>query len=302
MRRYTPMALILCELLLRPAAFAQSVKGSIAGDLLDGAGKPVSGATITLTSEETFRKRKAVSDSRGEFVISALAPGWYRLEAERDGFRKHVQRLELGVNQEMTVDIPLIGGRQEEEVVVTALRGTVKTDSAALGGDRQPPDSRAAARRPQFQRVDVARSRRGSRRRGSAGPVRGDFAININGAREDSNDLLLDGVYNGDPKLNSTGVTRPWTRCANSKSSPAPTTLRSDATAAGKSAWCCDPAATSCMARRTNSSATPCSTRAITSRPANSRAAIPAQPVRRLARRTDPKKHFLLRRLSRHAR
>src|SRR4029079_6949060 len=41
---------------------------------------------------------------------------------------------------------------------------------------------------------------------GSAGSVRGDFAFSVNGAREDSNNFLLDGVYNVDPKLNTFGV------------------------------------------------------------------------------------------------
>src|SRR6185369_2041765 len=44
---------------------------------------------------------------------------------------------------------------------------------------------------------------------GSAGSVRGDFAVNVNGGREDSNNFLLDGVYNGDPKLNGFAVTPP---------------------------------------------------------------------------------------------
>src|SRR6185503_12147015 len=44
---------------------------------------------------------------------------------------------------------------------------------------------------------------------GSASSVRGDFAFSINGAREDSNSFLLDGVYNIDPKLNSVGVNPP---------------------------------------------------------------------------------------------
>ena len=44
---------------------------------------------------------------------------------------------------------------------------------------------------------------------GSAASVRGIFAINVNGAREDANDFLLDGVYNGDPKLNGTAVSPP---------------------------------------------------------------------------------------------
>src|SRR4029077_1443827 len=44
---------------------------------------------------------------------------------------------------------------------------------------------------------------------GSAGSARGDFTFNINGAREDANNYLLDGVFNGDPKLNGFAVTPP---------------------------------------------------------------------------------------------
>jgi hypothetical protein len=44
---------------------------------------------------------------------------------------------------------------------------------------------------------------------GSAGSVRGDFAFNVNGAREDANNFLLDGVYNVDPKLNTFSVKPP---------------------------------------------------------------------------------------------
>jgi len=38
----------------------------------------------------------------------------------------------------------------------------------------------------------------------------------VNGAREDANNFLLDGAYNGDPKLNGVGVTRPWDASASS--------------------------------------------------------------------------------------
>ena len=44
---------------------------------------------------------------------------------------------------------------------------------------------------------------------GSAGSVRGAFSISVNGAREDANNFLLDGAYNGDPKLNGVSVTPP---------------------------------------------------------------------------------------------
>ena len=44
---------------------------------------------------------------------------------------------------------------------------------------------------------------------GSPGSVRGEFSININGAREDSNNFILDGVFNNDPKLNSAAINPP---------------------------------------------------------------------------------------------
>src|SRR5262249_7293431 len=44
---------------------------------------------------------------------------------------------------------------------------------------------------------------------GSVGSDRGDFIFNINGAREDANNFLLDGVFNGDPKLNGFSVAPP---------------------------------------------------------------------------------------------
>jgi hypothetical protein len=59
--------------------------------------------------------------------------------------------------------------------------------------------------------------------------------MHVNGAREDANNFILDGVYNGDPKLNGVGVTPPPDAIANSKSSPTPTTHRSDAMQAAKS-------------------------------------------------------------------
>ena len=44
---------------------------------------------------------------------------------------------------------------------------------------------------------------------GSAASVRGDFSLSANGAREDVNEFLLDGVDNNDPKLNIAGVRPP---------------------------------------------------------------------------------------------
>src|SRR5271169_870167 len=201
---------LLLLLLLAPGAMAQSVRGAISGVVTDASSKVILGATVTLTEEGTNRKRTAGTGGHGEFLVTALPPGIYRLEVEHAGYRKHVQTLTLAVDQEMHVEVPLLAGNRTDTIEVTAARAMVKTDSAALGAGIEnrnitglPLDGR------NFYELALQVPGAAPAAPGSAGSVRGDLALNINGAREDSNNFLLDGVYNGDPKLNTFGVTPP---------------------------------------------------------------------------------------------
>ena len=65
--------------------------------------------------------------------------------------------------------------------------------------------------------------------------MRGDFAFSVNGGREDANGYLLDGVYNMDPKLGTSGVRPPSTPSTSSASRPPPTTRPSVGTPPARS-------------------------------------------------------------------
>ena len=204
------MKAFLIAALLAAPIYAQSLRGSIGGEVTDDANKPVLGASVTLVQEETNKKRTATSGAQGEFLLTLLAPGTYRLEVDAPGYRRHVQRLLLDVNQEIRVEVPLLEGQMTDQVNVTAARSLVRTDSAAIGGvidNRQvqglPLDGR------NFYELSLLLPGVVPPAEGSAGSVRGAFAINVNGAREDANSFLLDGVFNGDPKLNGTAVSPP---------------------------------------------------------------------------------------------
>lgn len=203
-------AIILAILLFQAAAHAQSLGGTITGVVTDAAYQPIPNAAVQLTQVETNRRRSAVTDSQGGFTISSLPPGEYRIEAERAAYRKHVQQITLLLNQEIQIEIPLVAGQRTDSVQVTAVRGLLRTESAALGSvidNRQitglPLDGR------NFFELSLLLPGVAPAAPGSAGSVRGDFAINVSGAREDSNNFVLDGVFNGDPKLNGIGVTPP---------------------------------------------------------------------------------------------
>jgi hypothetical protein len=205
-------SVVLCVSIfaLLSVAEAQTVRGRIGGTVTDASKKPVAGAAVRVVDEATNRERKAASDTAGEFAVSELAPGAYRVEVERDGYRKSVQSLTLLLNQEAWLDVALLAGQINESVTVTAARGLLRTDSAAVGGvveNRQitglPLDGR------NFHDLSLLLPGVAPAAQGSAASIRGDFAMNVNGAREDSNHFLLDGVFNGDPKLNTVAVTPP---------------------------------------------------------------------------------------------
>jgi hypothetical protein len=188
------------------SAGAQTVRGTIKGAVV-ASGKPVESAKVTIRNDETGREMPANAAGPGRFALSSLAPGRYTVKAEAPGFAASRLELTLFVNQDADVTLEL-GAAQ----VATVQDRTplLKTDSASVSGviDSQqirglPLDGR------NFYELGLLLPGVASSAQGSAGSVRGEFAINVNGAREDSNLFLLDGVYNADPKLNGIGVQPP---------------------------------------------------------------------------------------------
>jgi outer membrane receptor protein involved in Fe transport len=203
-------AFILAAVIFQTAVHPQSPGATITGVVTDADYQPIANAAVQLTAAETGRSRSVLTDSQGGFTFSNLPPGEYRIEAGREGYRTYVQQFSLHLNQEAQIEIPLLAGQRTETVQVTAAPGLLRTESAALGGvidNRQitglPLDGR------DFFELSLLLPGVAPPAPGSAGSSRGDFAININGAREDSNNFVLDGVFNSDPKLNGIGVTPP---------------------------------------------------------------------------------------------
>jgi hypothetical protein len=141
--------------------------------------QPIANTTVQLTQVETNRKRSALTEQQGGFTFASLAPGDYRIEAEREGYRKNAQQLTLPLNHEMQIEMPLVPGQRTETVQVIAVHGMLRTESAALGGvidNRQitglPLDGR------NFFELSLLLPGVVPAAPGSAGSVRGDFAIN----------------------------------------------------------------------------------------------------------------------------
>ena len=210
---YRPVVLSLACLgavLLGLPANGQSVRGSIVGRVTDTRNNPVVAAGVTLVDEETNRTRTAKTDSHGEFAATLLPAGRYRIEAVAGGFRQSTRTVDLLVDQEINIEIPLLPEKSSEQISVVADAGLLTTESATLSTVIQnreilnlPLDGR------NFYQLTLLVPGSAPAAQGSAGSDRGDFTFNISGAREDANNYLLDGIFNGDPKLNGFSVSPP---------------------------------------------------------------------------------------------
>jgi tetratricopeptide (TPR) repeat protein len=73
----------MLTLALASPALAQST-GMIRGVVKDAAGKPVEGAKVSIDADANNRHFDTKSDKKGEFLQIGLAPGGYKVTAEKD--------------------------------------------------------------------------------------------------------------------------------------------------------------------------------------------------------------------------
>ena len=160
--------------------------------------------TVMLTSRESGIGRRGTTNAQGTLVVSLLAPGTYLVAASRIGFKTELIRdVRLQASVKSTLSIVLEAGTVDERVDVTADRTTLVAGDSAVGEviDRETIASLPVLERDALQFAQqvpgVAPPAPGSRL-----STQGNVGLNVAGAREASNNFLLDGVDNNDLFLN----------------------------------------------------------------------------------------------------
>lgn len=129
------VGLILSSLLLFLPAITQTANtGALTGTVTDANGAIVSGAQIKMISETTGEERTVVSNETGNYTVSLLLPGSYRVEFTATNFKKSVKSaLQINVTETARLDVQLEVGSVQEQVTVTAQAELLQTESSALG-------------------------------------------------------------------------------------------------------------------------------------------------------------------------
>ncbi len=195
--------ILLAVILLSRSLIAADPTGTITGTVTDATGAVVPRARVTVANEGTNATRDALTNDDGDFTVALLPPGHYRIALEKQGFRRAVlSDLTLDVDQTARVDFALQVGILSEEVKVTDTPPIVQTDTSTLG---QVINGRDVRELPLNERNFLSF---GMLAPGSQLPVEGSQnstqggALSVNGAREQSNNFLLEGVDNNDPYIN----------------------------------------------------------------------------------------------------
>lgn len=120
-------------------ANAQTDQGRIAGTVTDANGALVPGATIVVKNERTGEERTATTNEVGYFIVSALRPSTYSVNANAKDLSASSTNIELLVGQEFTLTMIVQPTGLAASVDVTAGGETaLETSSAAMGANVNP--------------------------------------------------------------------------------------------------------------------------------------------------------------------
>lgn len=203
MRRHAwpvTMGIMLVLILFGERSSLAQGSASISGTAVDASEAAVSGDVITLTDTETGQSRTTNASEQGFFVFPNLAPGNYKLRAEKAGFKSWEQTaIHLEVAQSLTVNPQMAVGASTEQVEVTEAALLIDTSSSNISQvinsaqiEQLPLNGRNA-----LQLVSLAPGVVATGTQGQFGATQVTFASS--GGRDIDTNYSLDGGININP-------------------------------------------------------------------------------------------------------
>ncbi len=185
--------------------FGQAVTGSIVGNVADAGGAAIADAKVTVTEINTGIARSAMTNSEGGYVLPYLPPGAYRIEVEKQGFKKFARDgVALATGERIRVNADLAVGNISETVEVSTTTSLLQTESAELN---QSFEAKKIQELPlngrNFQNLLtlVPGVQPSNSQVGIFDNPQGTQFFQVNGQNNSANNFQIDGVDNNEPLL-----------------------------------------------------------------------------------------------------
>jgi len=221
-----------------PALVAQTDTARLTGTVSDSTGAVLPGASITVTNLGTQRVVTVNSEADGNFVVPALPPGAYQVEAKQTGFKTVTQKITLQTQQVAVLNLQLEVGQVTENVEVNTDVPLVEAASSNISDvvtgkqiTELPLNGRnftqLATLVPGVSRGKVDGQATGSGNQAETFRYNntGGASLSVNGLRPQNNNFMLDGIDNNESLVN-TIISRPQKHSRNSEWIPASPRLR----------------------------------------------------------------------------
>jgi hypothetical protein len=190
--RTVPALVLLFLISYSPAPRAQSTNASITGRVKDPSKALVADAKMVAINTNTNFHYESATNNSGEYYLTNLPPGVYRLEIEKSGFKKLIKPdVNLHVQDALQIDFDMTVGSASESITVEAGVLPVDTASATVSTvvDRTFVESLPLNGRS-FQTLIMLTP--GVVVTATAFDDQGQFSVN--GQRADANYFTVDGV------------------------------------------------------------------------------------------------------------
>src|SRR3954452_12783089 len=125
---------VLAALACSTLAVAQEFRATVTGQVTDPTGAGVGNAKVTIQNLQTNETQTQTTSESGNYTISFLNPGNYRVTAEAASFQTAARsNVELHTNDKLTVNLPLELGQSQSTVEVTGAAPLLESASASRG-------------------------------------------------------------------------------------------------------------------------------------------------------------------------
>ncbi|HKE84002.1 MAG TPA: carboxypeptidase regulatory-like domain-containing protein [Vicinamibacterales bacterium] len=115
--RANTLLIVGCLMLWAGQAVAQSTSGTISGRVSDSQGLPLPGVTVSATSPNMQGTRETVTSENGDYILTLLPAGMYRVVFSIAGFQSQERSVGLAPTQTLPLQIELRPGLTEKIVV-----------------------------------------------------------------------------------------------------------------------------------------------------------------------------------------
>src|SRR5687767_218434 len=207
-RQFFILTLFCAALFLLPAsASAQTVTGTLQGNVSDAKGAVIPGAEVVIRNMDTGQERTLQTNSEGAYVASFLPLGRYTVTASSTGFSKVSQEtIEVTLNQTRVVNFTLNPSTVTEAVVVTTEAAPINTTNAEIKGSLNSQEILDKPTLNQGSFLSLAETFAGFQENPTSGQnnptASSGSSINFNGTGTRGATFQINGVNNDDSSEN----------------------------------------------------------------------------------------------------